>query len=492
MAPRVLFQDHEGPDVLALQKALNRQAEVCFYPPLVEDEELGPKTFRAFQALGWALGFADDVLKGPDIGIVAQQLTLHPDERGPGIARRARARAPRLHERTIAFDGTPTYWGLAKPLLLAREHGWGGQLTSSDRRAGVAEKFGKKSQVALFNCFTKRLSIGRCPPECGGDCANANRPGSSSHEQLSDASGFPGPVGRRLEWWELGIDVSESDQLLSVLAQLGYEARRTYPNSRTEHHHLNFTTDPGPVLPTDGPASKPGHTPTPIAISVAVPAAAALAVTLTGPDVSLNQPDVDWMQVRAAGHTFAIAKATDGLGTPDPKFDRGRWKEMKAAGLVRGAYHFGRPQTGRDPKLEVAEFLARVDEVGGFEPGDLVPVLDLEKFGAAGRLTPKQTLEWTRTWVSELRRRLGRAPIVYTGVFWRETMKNPGDNLGCPLWLAAYVPKSRLAPLIPVAWADEGLTLWQHTDQGSCPGIPGNCDLNRFDGPQARFDALRL
>jgi lysozyme len=485
MATRALFQGEDGEDVLALQKALNRQAQSRFYPPLREDRSLGPKTFHAFQALGWALGFADDVLKGPEIGIVAQQLIARPDERGPGILRRARDRAPRLHERTVIFDGAPTYWGLAKPLLLAREHGWSGQLSSSDRRAGVAERFGKKSQVALFNCFTRAQQLGRCPVECGGDCAP---------EQLSDGRAFAGPVGRRLAWWELGLDATESTRLLSVLDTLGYEARRTYPNSPAEFHHLNFTADPGPVLPSDGPASSPGHVATPVAVAVTVPAgpAAAVKVTLTGPDVSQNQPDVDWMQVRAAGHTFAIAKATDGLGTPDPAFDRGRWKEMRAAGLVRGAYHFGRPQTGRDPKAEVAEFLARMDQVGGLQPGDLVPVLDLEKFGAAGRLGPRQTLEWTRVWVSELRRRIGRAPIIYTGVFWRETMRNPGDDLGCPLWLAAYVPKSRLSSLIPLAWKEEGLTLWQHTSTGTCPGIDGDCDLNRFDGPRATFDALRI
>ena len=91
-------------------------------------------------------------------------------------------------------------------------------------------------------------------------------------------------------------------------------------------------------------------------------------VSLTGPDVSLNQPDVDWAQVAGAGHTFAIAKVTDGLGTRDPKFGKGRWKAMKDAGLVRGAYHFARPQKGRDPKDEVAEYLACVADAGGLQP----------------------------------------------------------------------------------------------------------------------------
>jgi GH25 family lysozyme M1 (1,4-beta-N-acetylmuramidase) len=91
-----------------------------------------------------------------------------------------------------------------------------------------------------------------------------------------------------------------------------------------------------------------------------------------------------------------------------------------------------------------------------------------------------------------MRKRIGRNPIIYTGVFWRETMKNPSDNLGCRLWLAAYVPKAKLKQFVPVAWHEHGHSLWQHTEHGSCPGIKGDCDLNRFTGRRADFDRLRL
>jgi GH25 family lysozyme M1 (1,4-beta-N-acetylmuramidase) len=45
---------------------------------------------------------------------------------------------------------------------------------------------------------------------------------------------------------------------------------------------------------------------------------------------------------------------------------------------------------------------------------------------------------------------------------------------------------------VPVAWQTGGVTLWQFTSTGKCPGIAGGCDLSRFDGPQSSFDALRL
>jgi hypothetical protein len=215
---------------------------------------------RAFQALGWALGFTDQTLGAPEISVTAQALLANPDDREPKQLERARARAPRLHARTIAFDGTPTYWGLGKALLRGREHGWLGQLVSSDRRKGVAELFGKKSQFTLHRCMLRRIALGRCPADCGGDCADANAPGSSSHEQLSDARAFDGPVGRTLAWWQLGLDVGDSDRLLVILRQLGYEIARTYPNNHREHHHLNFTASPGTSCrPRDRSASLASH-----------------------------------------------------------------------------------------------------------------------------------------------------------------------------------------------------------------------------------------
>ena len=124
----------------------------------------------------------------------------------------------------------------------------------------MAERFGHKSQATLFDCFQRSQQLGRCPADCGGDCNPANPPGASSHEQLSDGSGFPGPSAASSQWWELGLDVEDSDKLLAILGTLGYQAKRTYPSNPKEFHHLNFTADPGPVLPTRRPRgeARPG------------------------------------------------------------------------------------------------------------------------------------------------------------------------------------------------------------------------------------------
>lgn len=213
-------------------------------------------------------------------------------------------------------------------------------------------------------------------------------------------------------------------------------------------------------------------------------------VILTGIDVSNHQEAVDWAKVRADGHTFAFHKVSEGLGTPDRKFGKARWEGMRNAGLVRGAYHFARPQKGRDPKAEAREFLGLLEQAGGLKEGDLRPVLDIEAFGGNGALTASQTLEWARGFVKSVEGELGMRPIIYTGSFWRDQMGNPSDNLRCPLWLAAYVDDPK--PFVPKAWDGQSFSIWQHTDAGSCRGVAGNVDLNRLPGGHAALDRLRV
>jgi hypothetical protein len=238
----------KGPDVRALQKALNKRAATRHHPSISEDGVAGPNTIFAFRALGWALGLLPDTLAAPAISIGAQAIVLDPDSRTEQQLARAKRRAPSLHRVTVALDGTPTFWGLAKPLVQARHEGWPGRLNSSDRRKGVAERFGKMSQAALFKCAQSKMASGVCPVSCHGNCNPANAPGRSSHELRSDAVAFPGPAGRKLEWWELGMDCDAAPSLVRVLGRLGYSAERPYASSPREAHHVNFRKSPGPVL----------------------------------------------------------------------------------------------------------------------------------------------------------------------------------------------------------------------------------------------------
>lgn len=136
---------------------------------------------------------------------------------------------------TVQFDGTPVFRGIAHVLAEARRAGWHGTLVSADRRKGVAERYGKMSQFALW--------VGWLARKAGFNPANP--PGRSTHELRSDGVAYRGPVGRPLAWWQLGLDVTYADELRKILRLKGYDVRRPYPDGR-EAHHLNFYRSPWP------------------------------------------------------------------------------------------------------------------------------------------------------------------------------------------------------------------------------------------------------
>jgi len=464
------------------------------------DGVVGPSTVWAYHDLGHAVGFLPETLRA---GITpgAQRLLADPAARERAQLERERQRAPGLASRTIAFDGTPVFWGLAKPLQRAREAGWGGALNSGDRRAGYAERYGKASQAKLYSCDQSRRRTGRCPSTCPS-CNPANRPGRSSHELRSDGAAFRGPIGRQLAWWELGLDCSDTDRLLATLRRLGYTVRRPY-SSPSEAHHINFTGNPGPVITYDGPlppsggGSAPPPRPTPVPTPVPKPPPAPAPapqpspspVTINGPDVSVYQGHVDWPKLRAGGHEFAIVRATVGLAAADTDelFGRGRLDAMAAAGIVRGFYHVGYP-SGGDAVAEARHAVSTIRGAGGLVPGDLPLALDLEQT----KLSPGATRRWASDFAREVQRLTGRGCILYTyPSFWRTRVGDPAehpDQAGV-LWIANYRVRF---PTVPRAWRARGWSFWQYTDRGSAPGISGRVDPNRFHGTRAAFDALRL
>lgn len=149
-------------------------------------------------------------------------------------------RKPRLVE-TVAFDNVPCFRGHAIILAECRRHGWKGRLNSADRRQGVAEKYGRMSQARLYAGWVARKA-GFNP---------ANPPGRSSHELRSDGVAYKGPVGRPLAWWQLGLDLSDSETFIRVASSRGYSFRRPY-SSASERHHVNLRKSPTRQLRNKG------------------------------------------------------------------------------------------------------------------------------------------------------------------------------------------------------------------------------------------------
>src|SRR4029450_2344399 len=152
-----------------------------------------------------------------------------------------------------------------------------------------------------------------------------------------------------------------------------------------------------------GATGATGSVPETAATALLAPPAGALP----GIAISHHQGVIDWSQVAGSGKRFAFAKATEGRTFVDPNYAFNK-SGAEMSGVVFGAYHFARPDsTPNDAILEADHFV----DVAQLEPGDLVPVLDIERMGD---LSQAQVTQWILTWLDRVTERVGVRPMVYT------------------------------------------------------------------------------
>lgn len=210
---------------------------------------------------------------------------------------------------------------------------------------------------------------------------------------------------------------------------------------------------------------------------------AAQSSYVEGIDVSKWQGTIDWGMVRASGKRFAIAKATEGVGYEDPKYDANKAGAM-ANGLAFGAYHFARPDL--NSALAEADWFA---DTAGYQPGMIIPTLDLEVHGSN---TDAQLVAWVQAWVGRVYERLGVRPMIYASPsFWKTYMGNTtwfASNGYAMVWVAHWGVAD---PTVPGSnWGGKSWTFWQYTSSGHVPGITGAVDLDRYRF--SSFDAVTV
>ena len=157
---------------------------------------------------------------------------------------------------------------------------------------------------------------------------------------------------------------------------------------------------------------------------------------------------------------------------------------MRAAGLVRGAYHFARPQPGRRGRDEAHYFAGVVESVGGRDSRDLPLAIDLEW---SRGLSATGVVAWCDDFGAEIKRQTGRGCILYTGGFYKGLGQVRAPHQCGVLWIAHY-GVSR--PTVPWAWRGRGWSFWQYTERGRVDGIPGDVDLDWFNGKMAELRRL--
>jgi lysozyme len=198
--------------------------------------------------------------------------------------------------------------------------------------------------------------------------------------------------------------------------------------------------------------------------------------TVAGIDVSRYQETIDWHAVKQSGKEFAFIRVSDGLNHPDSKFET-NWAGAKDAGLLRGAYQFFRPAQSAEAQADLM-----IDAIGVLGAGDLPAVIDVESADGQSSAT---IVKKVRAWVQRVEAATGRTPIIYAASGFWNTLSGTSEFAAYPLWVANYTTK---CPSMPATWGD--WQFWQYSESGSVAGVPGNVDVNVFNGSLADLQAI--
>ncbi len=198
-----------------------------------------------------------------------------------------------------------------------------------------------------------------------------------------------------------------------------------------------------------------------------------------GIDISHYQKGIDWPQLRNTKVNgrplrFVIVKATEGLTLTDEDFND-NFYQARANGLIRGAYHFYIP--GADPREQALFFLRQAH----LEPGDIPPILDIER---RGDLSPKALRQGVRTWLATVEQAYHVKPVIYTNLDFKRRHLTAPDLDAYPLWIANYYKKHLT---YEGSWV-----MWQYTDMGTVEGISHKVDFDLFNGTMEDLQAFLI
>jgi len=198
---------------------------------------------------------------------------------------------------------------------------------------------------------------------------------------------------------------------------------------------------------------------------------------LKGVDVYQGDGVIDWTRVKAAGHDFALIKASQGTTIDDGKH-AANVANARSAGLVVGSYHFFEPTYNGSAQ---AKFFA--DCVGDFG-GQIIPTIDAEKRGG---MTVDEYTKSVQAWLDVIEHVIGRKPMIYVNRDYAVNQLNPSFG-EYPLWLAQ---RKKTPPTGPIAgWSN--WTFWQNDAYATVPGLPNvkGVDTDRFSGTLADLNGL--
>ena len=190
-----------------------------------------------------------------------------------------------------------------------------------------------------------------------------------------------------------------------------------------------------------------------------------------GFDISHYQrkEDIQWDSLSIGNRTiplqFVVLRASMGNRKLDKNFEY-FWTTAKQHNLIRGAYHYYRPD--EDPVMQANSYLSAAK----LEAGDLPPILDIEK--APRKKTKEELIADLKIWIKIMEETYGEKPIIYTYYhFYKDLLKGEFDDY--PLWLANYND-------VPAPSPNDEWQFWQFSENGIVYGINTKVDLDIYNG----------
>ncbi len=199
---------------------------------------------------------------------------------------------------------------------------------------------------------------------------------------------------------------------------------------------------------------------------------------VVGIDVSHYQGKINWSKVEFINEKYPIEfvfiRATQGIDKNDNQYQN-NWNECKRNNIIRGAYHYYRPN---ENSLEQAENFIKTVKLS---KGDLPPVLDIEK------LPKEQSIEnlkiGLKRFLDKIEEHYEVRPIIYTGERYYEVfLKDEFEDY--TFWIANYN--------FIDAEINNDYLIWQFTEQAKIKGIKEKVDVNIFNGSYEDLRDLRI
>jgi lysozyme len=203
---------------------------------------------------------------------------------------------------------------------------------------------------------------------------------------------------------------------------------------------------------------------------------------------------------------FVYIKATQGTKLADATFDH-NWKTAgslpEGQRIARGAYHFLSSNPKMSGKDQADSFVDFVNLHGGYQAGDLLPVVDLEWDVACqncpdqwktNKRTPTEIVQTTLDFLAEVKARWGRTPAIYTNKsFLADNKVTPALiaslTQGHKVWIFDLDSHDRAVEL-PNPASNLDHVLWQFTWTAKLTGpYAQSVDAEVFKGTPDEFNA---